>query len=162
MNATERALANFHEGYSCAQSVFAALASELDLPRVTALRLASGMGAGIGRMRLACGAFTGLVLVSGYVRGNETPDPGEKERIFALVRELAAEFTAKFGSLTCSELLRLAPGLVEGPRPGERNPAYYRGRPCEACIAFCAAKAEELLRGASAADVITPPLPSDA
>lgn len=145
MTTSERALANFHEGYSCAQSVFAALSCELGMPRSTALRLASGLGAGIGRMRLTCGAFAGLVLAAGYARGNESPDPADKERIFALVRQLAAEFTAEFGSLTCSELLHLAPGLVEGPRPGDRNPEYYRGRPCEACIAFCAAKAGQLL-----------------
>lgn len=147
MSASQRALANFHEGYSCAQSVFAAVADELDMPRATALRLASGMGAGIGRMRLTCGAFSGLVLAAGYAHGNQTPDPGDKEKIFALVRELAAEFEAEFGSLSCRELLHLAPGLIEGPRPGDRTASYYEGRPCEACIAFCAARAEQLLLG---------------
>lgn len=146
MNCADRALACFHEGYNCAQSVFAAAASELGLPRPLALRLSSGFGAGLGRMRGTCGAFAGLAMIAGYAQGNETPDPRDKERIFALVRELAAEFTREFGSLTCRELLRLDPDLVEGPRPGERTAAYYEGRPCEACIAFCAARAEQLLR----------------
>lgn len=146
MNCADRALARFHEGYNCAQSVFAAAADELGLPRPLALRLSSGFGAGLGRMRGTCGAFAGLAMIAGYAQGNETPDPGDKERIFALVRELAAEFTQEFGSLACRELLHLDTNLVEGPRPGARTAAYYEGRPCEACIAFCAARAERLLR----------------
>ena len=139
------ALACFHKGYNCAQSVFAAFAGEMELTTDQTLRFASGFGAGLGRMRGTCGAFSGLTLVAGFCRGNLTGDPADKETIFRLVRELAEEFRAEFGSLTCRELLHLDEGQKEGARPNERTEAYYAARPCERCVAFCARKAANLL-----------------
>ncbi len=144
--AAEQALAYFHQGYNCAQSVFAPFAAEIGLSEELALRLASGFGAGVGRMRGMCGAFSGLTLVAGYCKGNLTGIPEDKEIIFSRVRELAADFTAEFGTLTCRELLHLDKEVQEGARPSERTQAYYDARPCERCVAFCAQKAAEILR----------------
>lgn len=141
----DKALAYFHQGYNCAQSVFAACAAEVGLSEQQALRLAAGFGAGVGRMRGMCGAFSGLTLVAGHCKGNLTGNPEDKEVVFALVRELAAAFTAEFGTLTCRELLHLDATVQEGARPGERTKAYYDSRPCERCVAFCAAQAANLL-----------------
>ena len=146
LSVPEKALAYFHQGYNCAQSVFAACASEVGLSEEQALRLSAGFGAGVGRMRGMCGAFSGLTLVAGHCQGNLTGVPEDKERVFALVRELAAAFTQEFGTLTCRELLHLDEQTQEGARPSERTQAYYDARPCERCVAFCAAKAAELLR----------------
>ena len=144
--AEEKALAYFHQGYNCAQSVFTAFATEIGLTEEQALRFSAGFGAGVGRMRGMCGAFSGLTMVAGHCRGNLTGVPEDKEKIFSLVRELAAAFTAEFGTLTCRELLHLDEGTKEGARPNERTQAYYDARPCERCVAFCAAKAAELFR----------------
>lgn len=146
--AADRALALFHRGYNCAQSVFAAVAGQIGLSEELALRLAAGFGAGVGRMRGMCGAFSGLTLVAGYCRGNLTGEPEDKERVFSLVREQAAAFTAEFGTMTCRELLHLDESMVEGARPNTRTQAYYESRPCERCVAFCAARAAELLSSA--------------
>lgn len=143
--AAEKALSYFHRGFNCAQSVFVAFAEEVGLSEELALRLAAGFGAGVGRMRGMCGAFSGLTLVAGYCKGNLTGVPEDKERVFSLVREQAAAFTAEFGTLTCRELLHLQEGTTESARPSERTQAYYDARPCERCVAFCAAKAAELL-----------------
>lgn len=143
--AAEKALSYFHRGFNCAQSVFAAFAAEVGLSEEMALRLAAGFGAGVGRMRGMCGAFSGLTLVAGYCKGNLTGVQEDKERVFSLVREQAAAFTAEFGTLTCKELLGLQDNTNEGARPSERTQAYYDARPCERCVAFCAAKAAELL-----------------
>ncbi len=137
----------FHQGYSCAQSVVAPFAARLDLSEETALRLASGFGAGIGRMRETCGAFCGLVFVAGFCQGNVRGAPSEKERVYALVRSLAAEFRSEFGSLLCRDLLHLDPATLEPARPGDRTAAYYAARPCERCVAFCERLAESLLAG---------------
>ncbi len=110
-----------------------------------ALRLPSAFGAGLGRMRGTCGAFSGLALIAGFKHGNLSPDPADKERIFALTRKLADEFRTEFGSLQCRELLHLPPDAEEGARPSERTAAYYAARPCECCVAFCAARAAEIL-----------------
>lgn len=141
----EKAIDYFHRGYNCAQSVFAAFAEELGLSEAAALRLPSAFGAGLGRMRGTCGAFSGLALIAGFKHGNLSPDPADKERIFALTRQLADEFRTEFGSLQCRELLHLPPDAEEGARPSERTAAYYAARPCERCVAFCAAKAAEIL-----------------
>lgn len=141
----EKAIDYFHQGYNCAQSVFAAFAEELGLSEAAALRLPSAFGAGLGRMRGTCGAFSGLALIAGFKHGNLSPDPADKERIFALTRKLADEFRTEFGSLQCRELLHLPPDAEEGARPSDRTAAYYAARPCERCVAFCAARAAEIL-----------------
>lgn len=143
----EKATEYFRQGYNCAQSVFAAFAAEMGLPEDAALRLPSAFGAGLGRMRGTCGAFAGLAMVAGFKRGNLTGDPAEKERIFALTRQLADSFRAEFGTLQCRELLHLPEDAREGARPQERTAAYYAARPCERCVAFCAARAAEILTG---------------
>lgn len=144
-SAEARALHYFRQGYSCAQSVFASLAPRMQLEESLALRLASGFGAGVGRMRGLCGAFSGLTLAAGYAQGNLTGHPEDKERIYSLVREQAAAFREEFGSLRCRDLLQLDSGLQEQARPSERTPAYYAARPCERCVAFCARRAAQLL-----------------
>ena len=140
----DAALAYFHRGFNCAQSVFAPFAADVGISEELALKLAAGFGAGIGRMRLTCGAFSGLTLVAGYCCGNLSGDAEEKKRIFELVRAKAAEFRKEFGTLTCRELLHLDEATEESARPGERTAAYYAARPCERCVAFCAAAAEAL------------------
>ncbi len=136
--AEERALAYFHQGYNCAQSVFAAFAEQMSVSEELSLRLSAGFGAGVGRMRGMCGAFSGLTMLAGFRHGNLTGNPADKEHIFTLVREQAAAFKAEFGTLTCRELLHLDTDVQEGARPNERTQAYYDARPCERCVAFCA------------------------
>ncbi len=141
----ERALSYFHRGYNCAQSVFAACAEKIGISEELALRLSAGFGAGVGRMRGMCGAFSGLTLVAGYCKGNLSGDPADKEIVFREVRELAERFRTEFGTLSCRELLHLDEHEQEGARPNERTEAYYAARPCERCVAFCAHQAELLL-----------------
>lgn len=145
MNAEARALDYFHQGYNCAQSVFAAFAAQVGMSDEAALRFSSAFGAGLGRMRGTCGAFSALCMVAGFCQGNLTGQPEEKERIFTLTRALADDFKAEFGTLTCRELLHLDEEMEPSARPNERTEAYYAARPCERCVAFCARKAQELL-----------------
>lgn len=145
MNASEKALQYFHQGFNCAQSVFAALADQVGMSERDALLFASAFGAGLGRMRGTCGAFSGLCLVAGYRHGNLSGDPAEKEHIFSLTRQLADDFRREFGTLTCRELLHLDEEMESSARPSERSAAYYEARPCERCVAFCAERAQRLL-----------------
>ncbi len=143
------ALDYFHQGYSCAQSVVAPFAAKLGLTEEQALKLSSGFGAGIGRMRETCGAFCGLTFVAGHCCGNIHGDAAEKERIFSLIREKAEQFRGEFGTLRCRELLHLDEDTQEGARPSERSAAYYAARPCERCVTFCESLARELLNSPS-------------
>lgn len=145
MQADEKALHYFHQGYNCAQSVFTAFADQVGLTEEAALRLSSAFGAGLGRMRGTCGAFSGLCMVAGFCKGNLTGAPEDKEIIFSLTRELAVEFKQQFGTLSCRELLHLDEEMENTARPNERTSSYYANRPCEECVKFCANKAKLLI-----------------
>ena len=145
MQAEEKALHYFHQGFNCAQSVFAAMADQVGMSETAALRFSSAFGAGLGRMRGTCGAFSGLCMVAGFCKGNLSGNPEEKEIIFSLTRELAEEFKKEFGTLTCRELLHLDEEMEATARPNDRTSAYYASRPCERCVAFCATKAQSIL-----------------
>ncbi len=145
-DASAKALDYFHRGFNCAQSVFAAFAAQVGMSERDALLFSSAFGAGLGRMRGTCGAFSGLCMVAGFCKGNLSGTPEEKEIIFSLTRELADDFKAEFGTLSCRELLHLDEEMESSARPNVRSQAYYDSRPCERCVTFCALKAEELMK----------------
>ena len=101
----------------------------------------------MGRMRLVCGAASGMFMLAGLHNGSATPHDSEgKMANYAFVQQLAGEFKAKYGSLICAELLGLVPknttpslegreGVGFSPRPAERTPEYYQKRPCPEMIA---------------------------
>ena len=139
----QRAQELFKQGYNCSQSVFAACA---DLYGVNdeqlALRLSASFGGGMGRMRMVCGAASGMFMLAGLHNGSATPHDNEgKMANYALVQELAGDFKAKYGSLICAELLGLAPKgqcnvkLDLDPKPADRTPEYYEKRPCSEMVA---------------------------
>jgi C_GCAxxG_C_C family probable redox protein len=70
---SEVAVAKFLAGYNCAQSVLYAYGPDLGLEAETALKVATGLGAGMGRRGEVCGALTGGILVLGlkYGRGGQ-------------------------------------------------------------------------------------------
>ena len=134
----ERAQELFKQGYNCSQAVFAACADLYGIDDESlALRLSASFGGGMGRMRLVCGAASGMFMLAGLHNGSSTPHDNEgKMANYAFVQQLAGEFKGKYGSLICAELLGLAPKgqcaaqLDLDPRPAERTPEYYEKRPC--------------------------------
>ena len=75
---------NFLAGYNCAQSVLLAFAGEIGETPERALRLASPLGAGMGRLRQVCGALSAAFLVEGALRGYADPaDAGAKAALYA-------------------------------------------------------------------------------
>lgn len=134
----ERAVEYFKQGYNCSQSVVAPFAAELGLPVDTALKVASGFGGGIGRMREVCGAFCGLTAVVG-LRYADPADPNDKSRIYGIVQQLAGQFKAETGreTLICRELLaNSAP--TAGAQAEERTEGYYKRRPCVELVRIAA------------------------
>ena len=132
----QRAVDLFKQGFNCSQAVFASCA---DIYGITdeklALRLSASFGGGMGRMRLVCGAASGMFMLAGLHNGSATPHDSEgKMANYAFVQQLAGEFKAKYGSLICAELLGLAPKPQE-PKPEERTQQYYEKRPCVEMIA---------------------------
>ena len=131
-----QAVENFMQGYGCCQSVVAAFADLYGLDDTMAKRIAAGFGGGVGRMRMMCGAVSGIVMLVGLDCGQtEGSDREGKSACYKVVQELLAKSTADNGSLICAELLGL-----KGPVPlgqyvaSERTAEYYKIRPCAAKV----------------------------
>jgi C_GCAxxG_C_C family probable redox protein len=121
----------FMQGFNCSQSVVAAFADLYGYTEEQALRMSAGFGAGIGRMRMSCGAFNGMALLAGLDCGSVTPGDREgKSYNYKVVQELAARFREEHGSLICSELLKLKRGEEISYMASERTAEYYKTRPC--------------------------------
>lgn len=143
MNArVQRAVDNFMQGYGCCQSVVAAFADLYGLDDTMAKRVAAGFGGGVGRLRMMCGAVSGIVMLVGLDCGQtEGSDRMGKSHCYHVVQQLLAEFKEQNGSVICAELLGLKghdkamTSYVASPRTAE----YYKTRPCAAKVE-CAAK----------------------
>jgi len=142
----QKALDYFNQGFNCAQSVFTAFHEEMGLSESDALKLSSSMGGGIGGLREVCGAFCGLSMVLGALKGYDTPtDMEAKKEHYARIQAQAERFTTEHGTLICRDLLA-SHGLVATRVPAERNADYYKARPCARYVESCAMMAEETLQ----------------
>ena len=121
----------FMQGFNCSQAVVAAFADIYGYTEEQALKMSAGFGAGIGRMRMSCGAFNALTLLAGLDCGSTTPGDREgKSYNYKVVQELAAHFKEEHGTLICAELLKLKKGAPLSYEASERTAEYYKQRPC--------------------------------
>lgn len=133
----ERAVENFMAGYGCCQSVVAAFADLYGLDEVLAKKIAAGFGGGVGRLRMMCGAVSGIVMLVGLDCGQtEGSDREGKSACYKVVQQLLAQSEAENGSLICAEILGLKgyekaqSSYIASPRTAE----YYKQRPCAAKV----------------------------
>lgn len=142
----DRAREMFFEGYNCCQSVVGAFADAFGFDPETAIKTVEGLGAGMGRMRLTCGAVSAMAVVAGMKMSSGKPgDLKLRGDIYAVVRQMADEFKDKNGSIICGELLGLSAPKDDGPTPEARTPEYYKKRPCPQCIHDCGLIIEKYL-----------------
>jgi len=117
MTKPDKSVSTFLSGFNCAQAILSAWTSELDLDQKTALRLATGLGAGISRMGETCGAVSGAVLVIGLKHGRDRLEAGEaREKTYDLAQKFMSEFKLRNGSIRCKELLGFDISTPEGLR----------------------------------------------
>ena len=96
----------FLEGYNCAQAVFYCFCDDLGFDKNAALKLATGLGGGMGRKQEVCGAVTGGIIVLGAKHGRgENADRSATELTYKKTRELMDRFAAKHGTFVCRQLL---------------------------------------------------------
>ena len=154
LNRGEMARQNFLSGYNCAQSVVLAFDDVLrahGVDPLTAAKMASPFGGGMGRMREVCGTVSGMLMVLGLVAGyDEAKAYQAKKELYATVQRLAGAFRGQNASIVCRELLGLAAG-PDAPTPEKRSDAYYRKRPC---ADLCACSAQILAKYLYDADAI--------
>jgi C_GCAxxG_C_C family probable redox protein len=138
----DKAVDYFMQGYGCCQSVVAAFADLYGLDEVMAKRIAAGFGGGVGRMRMMCGAVSGIVILVGLDCGQtEGSDREGKSNCYKVVQELLAQSKEQNGSLICAEILGLNghDKAASSYVASERTAEYYRSRPCAAKVE-CAAR----------------------
>ena len=83
-------------GFTCSSAVFSTFSEEIGLDPDTARKVACGFG----------GAVSGAILVTGLKYGKmKKGDDAATEKTRGLVREFILEFTARHGSVNCTELL---------------------------------------------------------
>ena len=133
----QRAVDFFMQGYGCCQAVVAAFADMYGLDEAMAKRLAAGFGGGVGRMRMMCGAVSGIVMLVGLDCGQTDGDDRDgKSACYKVVQELLAKSKEQNGSIICAEILGLKgcekaqSSYVASPRTAE----YYKTRPCAAKV----------------------------
>ena len=133
----QRAVDNFMEGYGCCQSVVAAFADLYGVSDELAKRIGAGFGGGVGRMRMMCGAVSGIVTLVGLDCGQTEGDDREgKSACYKVVQELLAKSKEQNGSLICAEILGLK-GYEKAHSSYEASPRtaeYYKSRPCAAKV----------------------------
>ncbi len=132
-----RAVENFMQGYGCCQSVVAAFADVYGLEEVLAKKIAAGFGGGVGRMRMMCGAVSGIVMLVGLDCGQtEGSDREGKSACYKVVQDLLAKSKEENGSLICAEILGIQ-GCEKAHSnyvASERTAEYYKTRPCAAKV----------------------------
>ena len=145
----QRAVDNFMAGYGCCQSVVAAFADLYGLDETLAKKIAAGFGGGVGRLRMMCGAVSGIVMLVGLDSGQtEGSDREGKSACYKIVQDLLARSKEENGSLICAEILGLqghekaACSYVASPRTAE----YYKTRPCAAKVESAARIFADYLR----------------
>jgi C_GCAxxG_C_C family probable redox protein len=115
---SQRALELFAENYNCAQSVFAACASEKSLAEAGRLAVAAAFGGGLARQGEVCGALTGALMALGEKQSAAlASDPvAARDAVYAQASELISAFLAAHGSILCRELTGCPLYTEEGRR----------------------------------------------
>ena len=128
----QRAFELFKEGYNCSQAVVLAFADLIGMDEKLLTRVTSSFGGGMGRLRLVCGAVSGM--------------QQEKAAHYERIQELAGEYRAVNGSIVCRELLGLATSGADQPTPELRTAEYYKKRPCGQLVMLAATILESYIK----------------
>ena len=108
MDRKDQAAQSFDSSYNCSQAVLASFARDFDLDLETAVKLATGFGAGMSRSCQVCGAVSGACMAIGLKFGSNPPDAEnfqeQKEKTYLFVADFMERFLERNGSLNCREL----------------------------------------------------------
>jgi C_GCAxxG_C_C family probable redox protein len=139
MSRAERAKEYFLQGYACSQAVALAFADLIGLNEGDISKIMLPFGGGFGRLRLTCGAVSGMAAVIGMLYAEAENTPENKKKTYAIVQELCGKFQAETGSLICAELLSGMKVPVEiGGEAEARTQEYYKKRSCADMVALAA------------------------
>ncbi len=147
MSRAERAKEYFLQGYACSQAVALAFSDLFKMEKEELIKMTLPFGGGFGRLRLTCGAVSGMTFVVGETFAESDNTPENKQRTYAIVQELCGKFKEQTGSLICGELLASMDVPVEvGGKAEARTKEYYQKRSCADLVACAANIVEEYLK----------------
>ena len=146
MSRAEKAKEYFLQGYACSQAVALAFFDVIGLDEDTIKKIMLPFGGGVGRLRLTCGAVSGMAAVIGMLFAEAENTPENKKKTYAITQELCGKFKEDYGSLICAELLARAKVPVEiGGEAEPRSKEYYKKRSCGDMVARAAEILENYL-----------------
>jgi C_GCAxxG_C_C family probable redox protein len=146
MSRAQTAKEYFTQGYACSQAVALAFSDLCGVDNATLAKLTLPFGGGMGRLRLTCGALSGLATVVGLVFAKAENTPENKKNTYAIVQTLCGKFKEQTGSLLCGELLAAMNVPVEvGGTAEARTPQYYQKRSCADLVYLAAEILENYL-----------------
>lgn len=96
----------FKSGLYCSEAILQVFNKHLNLGlNDTAIKMATGFGAGLGASKCCCGSLTGALLVLSAVKGRISTDDTVDE-IFSLTQELHDRFKQKYKATCCRVLTK--------------------------------------------------------
>jgi C_GCAxxG_C_C family probable redox protein len=102
----DEAVEAFRRGLSCSQAILSVYGRDLGVDHETAVKIASAFGAGVAKTGEICGAVSGALMVIGLSqRPEDIHDATSREKVYAKARKFLEEFTARNGSVNCTELV---------------------------------------------------------
>lgn len=137
----------FEKGYACSQAVALAFSDIIGLSKTQISKIMLPFGGGFGRLRLVCGAISGMTAVVGLIFSGEENTPENKKKVYAIEQELCGRFKEKYGTLVCGELLQgMNVPVAVGGVAEERTKEYYKKRSCSEVVYDAAKILEEYLQ----------------
>lgn len=116
-NLEQKGVKAFKEGKNCAQSILSTFAPLFDFDENFVLDLASGFGAGMGRLQETCGAVTGAFMVIGLHNSKMHRDNSSlKEASMLMIQEFTQKFVEKNGTINCKSLIKCDLNTDEGQK----------------------------------------------
>lgn len=113
MSIVENAVMNFKmKKYNCCQAVICAYCEEYGIDDMSIFKMTEGFGLGMGGLKDTCGAVTGMFMAISMHNsvGDKQNPPKTKPETYAHIREAAADFEAKNGSIYCRDLKAMKDG----------------------------------------------------
>lgn len=141
---TQKCLQLFAGGSSCAQAVLSTYLPLYGISAETAHRMGAGLGGGLGRKQLVCGALNGTAIVLSMATGNAHPEDQEaKEKAREQVHAFISGFEQEFGATSCSRLTGVDFSTEAGREQAQE--LNISRRVCDGCVRFCAEYLETFL-----------------
>ena len=140
MTRAEKARELFESGFACSQAVVLAFADLTNVSESNLIKLSLPLGGGLGRLRLTCGAVSGMAVAVGLLFADDSNTIDNKMKTYEITRLLVERFKNIHKTIICQELLENPVNPVQiGGKPDERTQQYYASRPCS-LIVYNAAK----------------------